>query len=285
MATLLATPCSAPFLGGVLAWALVNPTWVTAFALATVGIGMSLPYLLLAAFPGLLSKFPRAGRWSELLKQGLGILMLGVAGYLLTLITDVRLWPWALAATIIVALACWGWGQIPTPLMDRSRIWTIRGIVLAVCLALAATDWKIASAFLSADAAPTPNAAGQTAFLPDTPSSARRPFNIAQLDSALAEGRPVIIDWTANWCLNCHVLEATVLSRDTVHQAFHDRNAVLLRADLSNDNPPATALNTKLGGEAIPVLAIFSPSNPNQPAVLRDTYSPSRLTGELDQAR
>jgi len=77
MATLLATPCSAPFLGPVLAWALVQPTWLTAFALAVVGVGMSLPYLVLALFPQALNRIPRAGRWSELLKQALGIVMLG----------------------------------------------------------------------------------------------------------------------------------------------------------------------------------------------------------------
>jgi len=92
MATLLATPCSAPYLGPVLAWALIQPAFITALALGLVGVGMSLPYLLLAAFPAALEKLPRAGRWTELLKQGLGIVMIGVAVYLITLIPNVTYW-------------------------------------------------------------------------------------------------------------------------------------------------------------------------------------------------
>ena len=73
----------------------------------------------------------------------------------------------------------------------------------------------------------------------------------------LASGRPVVVDWTASWCINCHVLEAVVLNTAPVENAFRDSNVLLLKADLSTDNPPATLLNRKLGGEAIPVLARF----------------------------
>jgi thiol:disulfide interchange protein DsbD len=112
------------------------------------------------------------------------------------------------------------------------------------------------------------------------------PFNMAILDAALDQGRPVVVDWTAAWCPNCHFFEAVVLSTDPVKDAVMKRNAVLLKADLTEDNPPATAMyRDKFGCQAIPVLAIFSPSRPHQPVVLRDGYTQSRVVDEFNNAR
>jgi suppressor for copper-sensitivity B len=279
MATLLATPCSAPFLGPVLAWALVQPAWLTAIMLAIVGLGMALPYLALAVFPQALNRIPRAGRWSELLKQGLGIVMLGVAIYLVTLVPSTRLWPWVLAGAIVVALVCWAWGQIPTPLVSEARIWIIRAVAVFVGLALGSGIYW----FANMTPPPTAMSPTGTTFLPDRTDSsgAWLPFNVALLDQALKDGRPVLVDWTADWCINCRVLEATVLSREELRRAIVEQNAVLLRADLSQENPAPDALNEKLGSRSIPVLAIFAPSRPNEPVVLRDTYSPSRVIREV----
>jgi suppressor for copper-sensitivity B len=281
LATLLATPCSAPFLGPVLAWALVQPAWLTAVMLAIVGLGMALPYLVLAIFPQTLNSIPRAGRWSELLKQALGIVMLGVAIYLVTLVPSTRLWPWVLAGAIIVALVCWAWGQIPTPLMSEARIWTIRVVAVVLGLAMGSGIYW----FANMTPPPTAMSPTGTAFLPDktTSGEAWLPFNVALLDQALNDGRPVLVDWTADWCINCRVLEATVLSREELRRAIVEQNAVLLRADLSQDNPAPDALNEKLGSRSIPVLAIFTPARPNEPVVLRDTYSPSRVIKEIQK--
>jgi suppressor for copper-sensitivity B len=283
MATLLATPCSAPFLGPVLAWALVQPAWLTAGMLAIVGLGMALPYLALAMFPQVLNRIPRAGRWSELLKQGLGIVMLGVAIYLVTLVPSTRLWPWVLAGAVVAALVCWAWGQIPTPLMSAARIWTVRTVAVVIGVALGSGIYW----FATMTPPPTVMSPTGTAFLPDKTGSgdAWLPFNVALLDQALTDGRPVLVDWTADWCINCRVLEATVLSREELRRAIVDQNAVLLRADLSQANPAPDALNEKLGSRSIPVLAIFAPSRPYEPVVLRDTYSPSRVSQEVQAAR
>ena len=272
MATLLATPCSAPFLGGVLAWALVQPAWIAAMTLALVGVGMSFPYLILAAFPSLLNRFPRAGRWSELLKQGLGIVMLGVAVYLMTLIPNVQLWMWVMMGGVVVGLVCWAGGQIPRAARAAGRVWGIRVVALLVGAALGFGIYGIGSR-------QAPMVVGAQA------KGAWKPFNVALLDAALAEGRPVVVDWTASWCPNCHALEALVLSREGVQGAFVKANAVLLQADLSADNPPADALNHKLGNEAIPVLAIFSPGRAMEPVVLRDSYTQERVMEEVLKAK
>ena len=111
-----------------------------------------------------------------------------------------------------------------------------------------------------------------------------QPFNLALLDQALKDGRPVVVDWGANWCINCRVLEARVLRAGAVEEAFLRSNAVLLRADETVENPPTTLLNSELGGQSIPVLAIFSPGRPVRPVVLRDNYSAQRVVEELQKA-
>ncbi len=273
MATLLATPCSAPFLGGVLAWALVRPAWVAALTLGWVGVGMSLPYLILAAFPVLLNRFPRAGRWSELLKQGLGIVMLGVAVYLVSLIQQVQLWPWVMVGAVVVALVCWGWGQIPTVRMEvPGRVWQIRIVCLVIGAMLGAGVYVLASR--TREITFTQQAEGNW-----------QPFNVALLDKALADGRPVVVDWTASWCINCHTLDALVLSRDSVQKEFVGSNAVLLRADESVLNETAKALRGKLGGQGIPVLAIFTPRSKYEPVVLLDGYTPDGVIAEVEKAK
>jgi thiol:disulfide interchange protein DsbD len=273
MATLLATPCSAPYLGSVLAWAIPQPAWITVLALSLVGFGMSLPYLILAVFPQALERIPRAGRWSDLLKQGLGIVMLGVAVYLVTLIPNVNYWSWTLLAAVLVAMVCWAWGQIPTYNMEPAKIWTIRIVSLVIGAGLGVGMYLLAVQ----TTVTTPQAQGvdQHGWIP---------FNVAYLDEALKQNRPVVIDWTASWCINCRALEATVLNTEEVMKAFADSNVVLLKADLSTDNPPATELNRQLGGEAIPVLAIFSPARPNTPVVLRDFYSRATVVDEVRKA-
>lgn len=276
MATLLATPCSAPYLGPVLAWALVQPAWLTALALALVGVGMSVPYLVLAAFPGLLNRIPRAGRWSELLKQGLGIVMLAVAVYLIFLVPNVKLWPWVMLGAVVVALVCWAWGQIPTPQMARGRVWGIRIGALVVGMVLGLGLYGMAKGVGERTGTAGVLVGGDGQWVP---------FNVALLDAALAEGRPVVVDWTADWCINCHVLEAAVLAKEPVQKSFREAGALLLKADLSVDNPPATALNRKLGGEAIPALAIFAPERPLEPVVLRDSYTQARVMAEVTKAR
>ena len=95
----------------------------------------------------------------------------------------------------------------------------------------------------------------------------------------------MLIDWGAEWCINCKVVEARVLFSDEGRQAFRAHNAVLLRADVTTTNEPAQRLNERLKGQSIPVLAIFSPRHPLRPVVLRDLYTRDRVITELKNAR
>ena len=267
LATLLATPCSAPYLGPVLAWALVQPMWVTVLGLGMVGVGMSLPYLVLAMYPAGLEKLPRAGRWAELVKQGLGLVMIGVAVYLIVQIGNVAVWPWVLMGALVVAAGCWAWGQIPTASMEAKTVWLIRGVVVVLGLGAGAGLYATVPVAMKATGAETVRLAARAT------GKEWLPFNVALLEEGLREGRPVVVDWGASWCINCRFVEATVLETGAMQGAFAERNAVLLRADLTGWNEPADVLNRALGSQSIPTLAIFSPGRPREPVVLRDLYS------------
>ncbi len=268
LATLLATPCSAPFLGPVLAWAFTKPMWLSTSVLAVVGLGMAIPYVLLAVFPAGLNRLPRTGRWSELVKQFLGLVMIGVALYLVTTIPDAGVWPFALAAMLLVAMLCWAWGQIPTYDMLAGKVWTIRivSVILAAGLMFGAYRFLLYQPAERAE---------QLQW---------EPFSVAALEMGLAEGRPVVVDWTATWCINCRFVEATVLRSSVVEAEFRKRNVLLLKADISSGHPTAELLLRKLDSAAIPLLAVFSPKEPRRPVVLRDLYSRERVINAVEAA-
>ncbi len=266
LATLLATPCSAPLLGSVLAWALIQPKMITLLMFILVGVGMSLPYILLTAFPSAIDKLPRAGRWAELLKQALGIVMIGVTIWLLIQLPPAIL-PWALFGAIILGFVCWAWGQLPNPTGSRSHIWGMRSAAIGIGLCLTGALFYLAK--------PVADTATEQKW---------QPLSIKLIDDALAAGRPVVVDWGADWCWNCIVLEKTVLSAEDVQKHFADKNTLLLKADLSHSNPLGEDLLARLNTRAIPALAIFSPKDPLRPVVLRDGYTRQRVKDELAKA-
>ncbi len=277
LATLLATPCSAPFLGGVLAWAFGQPLVVAVAVLGLVGVGMAVPYVVLAAFPAGLERLPRSGRWSELVKQFLGMVMIGVALYLVTTIPDPGLWPWAVFSGLVVAGMCWAWGQIPSVDWEPARVWTVRVATLVVGTVVIFGMHRFLVAEASGEGYRSVGVSEAGGLLP------WERFNMKALDRGLKEKRVVVVDWTANWCINCRVVEATVLHSAAVQKEFREKHVLLLKADITAGNPVAEKMLEKLGGRSIPFLAIFSPEKPTRPVVLRDWYSRERVMGEVER--
>jgi len=194
--------------------------------------------------------------------------MIGVALYLVTTIPDAGVWPFALAAMLLVAMLCWAWGQIPTYDMLAGKVWTIRivSVILAAGLMFGAYRFLLYQPAERAE---------QLQW---------EPFSVAALEMGLAEGRPVVVDWTATWCINCRFVEATVLRSSVVEAEFRKRNVLLLKADISSGHPTAELLLRKLDSAAIPLLAVFSPKEPRRPVVLRDLYSRERVINAVEAA-
>jgi thiol:disulfide interchange protein DsbD len=256
LATLLATPCSGPFLGGVLGWTLLQPAWVISAVFLCVGLGMALPYLVMALFPGMARLFPKPGPWTGHLEKIVGLLLMGTSVYLLGILPGSRLLP-ALVLFWLTACAAWLWG-LAGPGLD-----SLRKVLLKLCaVALAAAG--LFFALRPADSTPP---------LDD--------YAEAALRQTLGR-ETVVVDFTADWCPSCKALEQTTLAPARLAEFKKRYGLRLMRADLTGRNPDAESLLQALGSQSIPLLAIFPKDAPERPLVLRDLFTPSQLEEALE---
>ena len=209
-ATVLATPCTAPFLGSALGFAFSQPWYVTMGIFLGAGAGMALPYVLLTMRPAWTKFLPKPGEWMESLKQFMGFLLMGTVLWLLYILgkqLGMEAVIWTTAFLIVVAIACWLVGRYATLSTPRPRFIVTWIVALAL---VAAGYWVFLHSILNLEGAleavgPTPAAAA-----PSNDGIAWEPFSVRDLETRLGEGKPVFIDFTAEWCLTCKVNEKTV---------------------------------------------------------------------------
>lgn len=233
LAALLSTPCTGPFLGGVLVFAVTQPASHTLAIFLAIGLGLALPYLLLIAVPGLLARLPRAGAWSARVHQALGLILL--AGAVFFAATD-------LPATFAKAL--WAGLSMLTLAWTTLVLW--RGPDLkarAVPLVLAALVTPLVPLALGAHA--------QDQSLP------WQPFSTRALEAARSANRPVLVEFTADWCINCKVLERTVYRTPELLRAARAADLVTLRIDLTSSAPDLEMRLRAWGGAGIPFAVVL----------------------------
>ncbi|MDR1960440.1 MAG: thioredoxin family protein [Planctomycetaceae bacterium] len=271
--TLLAIPCGAPLLSPALAWAdlqvkngaSANVCLVYLF----IGIGMAFPFLLVGAFPELLRFIPKPGQWMETFKKTMGFLLLTAVVWILYFIPLETILP-TVALIFAIWFGCWFIGRLSiiAPVRQRLFAWTVSLAVFSLILILAFpvipnNPYTLQNAMEIKLARLTGNA--------DTPHWT--PFRMEKLESELAAGKTVIVDFTADWCLSCKELENRVLHNHDVLQQIDALQIVTLQADWTNSDPMITSLLEKLGGTQVPVVAIFRAEAPNQPIILRGSFT------------
>ena len=253
LATLLATPCSGPLLGGVLAWAIRQPLPVLTMSVASVGLGMSLPYCVLAFSPRLVHLLPRPGTWTIRLEQLLGFFLMGSVVYLTTLLPETWVPPF-LFNLFAVAFAAWLWGQIGHLGASRLRRTISRVVAVSVLLA-----------------------AGWLAYVSVNPDNTWEAFDPEVFAESLGN-EPLLLDFTADWCPSCKALEHTTLSKPRMDDLRRKYNVRTIRVDLTRDADAGNALLKALDSTSIPVLALFPKGDKaRQPVVLRDLVTPAQL--------
>ncbi|BBD08294.1 protein-disulfide reductase [Desulfovibrio ferrophilus] len=257
LATLLATPCSGPFLGGVLGWVLLQSPETIMAVFLTIGLGMASPFLLMTARPGLVRLFPKPGNWMIYLEAGVGFFLMGTVLYLLTILPTTMLLP-ALGLLLAVAFAAWMWGKWTNLSQPKGKRWAIR-LAAAALVALAAL----------------------MLFAPKATPIKWQSFEPQAFRSMLGK-RPIVVDFTADWCPNCKVLEHTTLKTDNLTKWQEHFDLTYVQVDMTQDNPEGLALLRALGSQSIPVVAIFPPGPGHKsPLVLRDLFSASQMDDAL----
>lgn len=292
--TILAVPCSGPFLGVALGWAARQPAYLIYGVFLCIGLGMAFPYLMLGAFPRLLRVLPRPGAWMETFKQLMGFLLMGTVVYLLSLVPIRYVVP-TVALMFGLWAACWWVGRTPltAPTARQLAAWVQAG-VFAALVGWFSFDWLgglMESRFLRAVDAEIGQrmTAGASAGLApsrssDTHGLAWRPFTNQALAELAAERRTVMVDFTADWCVTCQVVERTVLDVPSTKAFVEKQGVVPLVADWTDGSPEITSMLDRLGSKQIPKLAIFPADTPHRPIVLDGVYTQAQLFEALRRA-
>ncbi len=274
LTAILATPCTAPLMGTAAAWAAQtgNPGKVLS-VFGAIGAGMAVPYLILAANPKLLSKLPSAGPGSELLKQVMGGLMIGVALFFL----GTGLLGWIAGAPWIAGVMWWSiaatasltavWMVVRGLAIARSNI--KRTLVVVFGLLLTGVPVLVAVNLTRPDPIPW------------------QAYEPAKVADHLQAGRVVVIDFTADWCLNCKALEQAVLHRPEVVKAMNQQGIVPVKADVTSKQAPGWAKLKELKQLGIPLLVVVrnDGSAAGEVVFMSNAYTPQQVIDAIEQAR
>lgn len=271
LATVVATPCSAPFLGPALGFAVTLPALQALLMFSCIGLGLASPFLLLSLMPGLVAKLPRPGAWMESFKQGMSFLLFGTVAFLVWVLTGmVEGQPllFTLLGLVVIALGCWIYGRWSLPHKPtRTRR-------LAVVLALLALAGGLALGWPQVEKG-APGPAGSQVENGLT-WQAWSPEKVAELRAA---GQPVYIDFTAKWCLTCQV-NKRVYKDAGLQKLIAEKKVVLLKADWTNEDPRITEALSALGKAAVPVNVLYLPGQ-DAPVILPELLSVENVSAEL----
>lgn len=283
LATLLSTPCTAPFLGSALGFAFAQPWWLVLSFFLVIGLGMSSPYLILAVRPDWMKFLPRPGDWMVKFKESLGFLLLATSIWLLSVLTGLVEPDAVIAALSFLAVlsgASWllgGFITLSSSNKQKGLIWSL------AALTVFAGYWL----FLR----PFPELLGTSATAglrqpekADESGIVWQDFSPAKLESELKAGHTVFIDFTAKWCLTCKANEATIINTAGVAAKFKELRVVPLKADWTAQDPEISELLRKFGRSGVPVYVVFPAKSPDRPIVLPEALTLDAVLAALTEA-
>ena len=262
LATIVASPCTAPFMGTALGYAITQPLAVSLLVFAALGVGLALPFLLLGFFPRLAALLPKPGAWMETFKQVMAFPLYLTAVWLVWVLarqTGVDGAAVVLCGAVLIGFALWLWR---------------RAGVFALVLRLAALAGALALL-----AAPQLEPAGQSAA-PSQGAYAEEPYSAARLAELRGAGRTVFVNLTADWCITCKVNERVALSSSRVHAAFAEREVAWLTGDWTRSDPAITELLAQFGRNGVPLYLIYVKGA--EPRVLPQVLTPDIVIDSLN---
>jgi thiol:disulfide interchange protein len=260
LAVVVATPCSAPFLGTALGAAVALPPLPALAMFSMIGLGLAAPFLLLSAFPSMIRLLPRPGAWMESFKQGISFLLFGTVAYMIWVLTgmeDGLPLLMSLFGLVLAAVGCWVYGRWSLP--HRPAKTRAIGVALGAAFLVGglALGWPGREEDLD-----------WLDWSPETVTALR------------AEGAPVYIDFTAKWCFTCQV-NKRVYKSAALRALFKEKGVRALRADWTNDDPRITAALSELGKAAVPV-NVFYLAGQDDPVIMDELLTEGALRQVLE---
>jgi thiol:disulfide interchange protein DsbD len=285
LATLLATPCTAPMLGPAVAFAFTQPPAGIIAIFMMVGMGLALPYLLLTANPKWLRFVPWPGPWMETFKHVMGFVLMATMLWLLSVFgaqTGVQGLIRLLAFLMALGILAWMHGRFITLSSTsgaRVAVWSITAIVLLLGYQRILRDAVASPPHESELVRPTPSLQEGS-----SPEVTWAPFSKQALEQAVAEGNTVFLDFTAEWCWTCKVNEKTVLADAEVEDLFLRHGVVTLKGDWTRRDPEITDILKQHGRAGVPFYAVYPADNPQSVIVLPELINKKLVLDSLRRA-
>jgi thiol:disulfide interchange protein len=260
LATILATPCTAPYLGGAVSFALAQSATVIVLFFLTAGIGFAFPFVLLCAQPRWLGWLPKPGAWMEKFKIVMGFPMLATAFWLMWVsANDESAILWMGLFLVVLALAAWIWGQFVQRAVRR------KGLAAALCVVLLALDYALVLQ-------------GHTSKI------VWQPWSPQAVQEAQQAGHPVLVDFTAKSCLTCQLNKSSSLEIDSTRAKLKQIGAVALVGDYTREDPAIGQELRRYDRSGVPLVLIYSKDVHQPPEVLPTILTPSIVLDALDKA-
>jgi len=274
-ATLLATPCTAPFLGTAVGFALAGSVAEMLAVFAALSLGLALPYLLVAAVPSLATWLPKPGVWMVRLKFGLGLLLAGTGVWLLVVLAGVAGMTAALGiAALSVAAAALLFVAHRGAATMGARL-SMPGILAIGAVALTVPAWIAPG--------PAPVAGAKDSGAKARLAALWQPFDPAAIPALVGQGKTVFVDVTADWCITCQVNKGVVLSRDDIFNRLRGDDIVAMQADWTRPDDTIARYLASYGRFGIPFNAVYGPKAPNG-VVLPELLSQSAVLEAFEAA-
>ncbi|MDD5063206.1 MAG: cytochrome c biogenesis protein CcdA [Phycisphaerae bacterium] len=247
LAAVLSTPCSFGILAAAFAWAQAQPLLPAAAAIMAIGIGMAVPYLVLVSIPGLLDSLPKPGKWMDIFKKTVGFILLGFALWMITISPQQRR-TGLLFYSVILAFCVWMWGGWVN--FDSKTANKIIVRIVAILLAVSSGFWLLSA--------------------PAKPLVDWKVYDAGFIEKSIADNKPVLIKFTADWCLSCKAVERLVYERKDIADLIKQKAVVAVKADTTAKDYPATkALKDIYNEPGVPVSMLFLPGQ-KEPVRWRD---------------
>lgn len=275
LAAVMSIPCSAPMLGIALGVAVAADTSTigTVMIYAMVGVGLAFPFLLISFVPKLAAKMPRPGAWMDTAKKLMGFTLMAAAVWLFGVLRN-QLSPasaqWFLYFTVLLSVVLWAQGAFGGFEHSTRRRFAVKGSALAIV--------SLSAAFVNAQFEPPPKPAAVAAISPDAVTVnaqgeveykdppvvadgkiAWTPFDPEVVKANLDRGRPVFMDFTADWCINCQANDKNVVDTGPIHDKLTETNILPMKADFTNEDEVIEKWIKDLGRGGIPIYVVFLP--------------------------